>query len=106
MPSCSSGARASDDRALLAVLGLVEVADRRAVLDPAGPVDRPGRDEQGLDQRRLAGAGVADQHDVADGCRILRRARRSGPSFALVGLLRHDVALLASATRPVPTLAP
>ena len=54
------------DRALLAVLGLVEVADRRAVLDPSGPGDGPGRDEQGLDQRRLARSGVADQHDVAD----------------------------------------
>jgi hypothetical protein len=54
------------DRALLAYLRVLEVAHRRAVLDPTGAGHRPGRDEQGLDQRRLPGSGVADEHDIAD----------------------------------------
>src|SRR6185312_1141298 len=43
-----------------------EVAGGGAVLDPTGARDRPGRDEEGLNERRLAGPGVADEHDVAD----------------------------------------
>ena len=54
------------DRALLPLLGLVEVAHRGAVLDATGSGDRPGRHEQGLRQGGLAGSGVADQDDVAD----------------------------------------
>src|SRR5262249_75527 len=61
------------DRALLALLGLVEVAHRGAVLDATGPVDRPGRHEQGLRQGGLAGSGVADQDDVADRTALVGR---------------------------------
>src|SRR3954471_13937311 len=61
------------DGALLADLRVVEVADRGAVLDPTGPGNRPGRDEEGLDKSRLASPGVADEHDVADVCRPVGR---------------------------------
>ena len=44
----------------------VEVADRRAVLDLAQAGDRPGGEQEGLGQRRLAGATVAHEGDVAD----------------------------------------
>jgi hypothetical protein len=42
------------DGPLLAVLSLIEIGDRRAVLDAPGPVDRAGGRQQGLDQRRLS----------------------------------------------------
>ncbi len=42
------------DRSLLAQLGLVVVADRGPVLDPAGPMDRAGGDQKGLNQGCLA----------------------------------------------------
>ena len=64
--SSSNGASASDTEMLAALLLGVEVADRRAVLDPAQADDRPGVEEQGLGQGRLAGATVADEGDVAD----------------------------------------
>ncbi len=54
------------DRDVAALLLGVEVADGRAVLDPAQADDRPGVEQQGLGQRRLAGAAVADERDVAD----------------------------------------
>lgn len=50
--------------ALLAVFDLVVVGDRRAVLDPAGPVDRTRGQCEGLDEGGLAGAAVADQHHI------------------------------------------
>ena len=38
----------------------------RAASDPTGAWDRPGRDEEGLDERRFAGPRVANEHDVAN----------------------------------------
>ena len=55
--------RHRDPAALL--LG-IEVADGRAVLDPAQAGDRAGDEEQRLGQRRLPGAAVPDEGDVAD----------------------------------------
>ena len=49
----------------LGFLGL-GVAHRRAVLDPPRPGEHPGPQEQGLGERRLAAAAVADDGDVAD----------------------------------------
>ncbi len=54
------------DRDVAPLLLGVEVAHRGAVLDPAQAHDRPGVEEQGLGQRRLAGATVADESDIAD----------------------------------------
>ena len=48
----------------LLLLGL-EVQGGRGVLDPAQPVEGAGGVEQVFGQRRLAGAGVTGQHDVA-----------------------------------------
>ena len=76
------------DRALLAHLRLVEVAHRGAVLDATGPRDRPGRDEQGLDERRLPRSGVADQHDVAD---VLRAVGPRCPAGGCRGGLRWSL---------------
>jgi hypothetical protein len=42
------------------------VADGRAVLDPAGAGDRPGAEQQGLCQCRLAGTAVTDEGHAAD----------------------------------------
>ena len=53
-------------RDVAALLLGVEVADGRAVLDPAEADDRPGVEQQGLGQGGLAGAAVADEGDVAD----------------------------------------
>ena len=74
-PSSSNGASASDTEMPAALLLGVEVADGRAVLDPAQAGDRPGGEQQGLGQRGLAGAAVADEGDVAD----LRRRERLHP---------------------------
>jgi hypothetical protein len=52
-------------RALLSDLDLIEVADGAAVLDSAFALDRAGRDQKGLGQRRLSCSRVADQHHVA-----------------------------------------
>ena len=73
--------RHRDPAALL--LG-VEVADRRAVLDLAEAGDRPGREQEGLGERGLAGAAVADEGDVAD---VGRRERLHPmtPGFASCG---------------------
>ncbi len=56
------------DRALLPDLHLVEVADGRAILHPAHPLDGAGRAQQRLDQSCLARTGMADQRDVAHAC--------------------------------------
>ena len=61
------------DRALLRHLDRVVVADRRAVRDRTGPRDHVGGREQRFDERRLAAAGVADEGDVADLLRSIRR---------------------------------
>ena len=53
-------------RDVAALLFGVEVADGRAVFDPAQADDRPGVEQQRLGERRLAGASVADEGDVAD----------------------------------------
>ena len=53
-------------RDVAALLLGVEVAHGRAVLDPAQADDRPGVEQEGLGQRGLAGAAVADECDVAD----------------------------------------
>jgi hypothetical protein len=68
-----------EHRAVLPVLDRAAVADRRAVLDPAGPGQQPGGDQQGVDERRLAGAGPADQHDVAHPVRWPRQGA-GGPA--------------------------
>ena len=77
-------------RTLLLDLGLVAVADRGAVGDRPGPGQNARCHQQGLDERGLAAAGRPDEHDVADGSRIVRGgggtvARRS------VRLVCHDV---------------
>ena len=61
------GREGQADRALLADLGLVVVADRRAFLDTADPADRAGGVQQGLDERRLARPRWPHQHHVPDG---------------------------------------
>ncbi len=98
------------DRALLAVLGLVEVGDRGAVLDPSGPRDGACRGEQGLDQGGLACSGVADQDHVAHGPGLVGlrcTARGSGTTARL----DHQDRLLAlsavavSWSEPPPVVA-
>ena len=61
----------------------VEVADGRAVLDLAQAGDRPGGEQERLGERRLAGAAVAHEGDVAD---VGRRERLhpATPGFACV----------------------
>jgi len=54
------------DGALVRLLGVLEVADRRALLDGARPGDGSGGGEQRLDQGGLAGSARSDQHDVPD----------------------------------------
>ena len=75
-PSSSNGASASDTEMLAPLLLGVEVARRVVVLDPAQAGDRPRREEQGLGQRGLAGATVADEGDVAQ---FRRRERLHKP---------------------------
>jgi len=87
-------------RALLPDLDLVEVAHGRPVLDPAGPLDRPGAGEQGLHQRRLARSGMADQHDIAHAVRLAGR-RHSARSRRAPCLVRHRRRLPRSV--PAPT---
>ena len=53
-------------RALLALLGLVVVADGRALHDRTCPGKHTGRDQEGLDQSRLPGSRRAHQGHVAD----------------------------------------
>ena len=49
----------------------VEVADSRAVLDPAHAGDCSRGEQQGLGQRGLSGPTVADQRNIADlGARV------------------------------------
>src|SRR5690606_15993340 len=80
--------RGQVDRPLLAYFHLVEVADRVAVFDPAGPLDGAGGRQQLLDQGRLARSRMADQDDIAYRIRLVGRwcpARGShGPA-----LVRH-----------------
>ena len=84
-PVVLEGGQRQRDRALLACLRLVEVADRCPVLHPAGAGDGAGRREQRLHQRGLAGSGVADQHDVAHrGGLVGRRCSARGPGGWLV----------------------
>lgn len=52
---------------LLAVFDLVVVGDGGAVLDPARPVDGARSQCEGLDERGLSGAAVADQHHIPYG---------------------------------------
>src|SRR5690606_11774258 len=54
------------DRTLLALLGLVVVADGGTVGDAAGSGDGPGGHQERLDERGLTGPGGADERDVAD----------------------------------------
>src|SRR5439155_17749482 len=49
----------------------VVVGDRVAVLDASHAGDGAGGEEQTLRQRRLPGAAMADQDDVADGLRLV-----------------------------------
>ena len=44
----------------------LEVRNRRAVLNAPFACDRARDVEQGLGERRLAGAAVTDEHDVSD----------------------------------------
>jgi hypothetical protein len=63
------------DRPLLADRRRVVVAHGVALGDRSGSRDHAGAGEQGLGERRLAGAGRADQHDVADLGRIVHSDR-------------------------------
>ena len=71
-----------DRHVALDLLGL-EVAHRRAVVDPALSGDRTGGEEQGLGQRRLARAVVSDQGDVADARTVGNSAPRAPPSLEI-----------------------
>jgi hypothetical protein len=51
---------------VLAGLLRLEVGDGGPVLHAADPVDRTGREQERLDQRRLAGATMPDNQDVTD----------------------------------------
>src|SRR3954466_3375314 len=81
------------DRTLLSDLGLVEVACRGAFLDPTGARDRPGRDEEGLGERRLAGPRVADEHDVPDSRGLVGRWCFADGGPCSVRLVCHVVTL-------------
>ena len=80
-------------RALLGHFDRVVVADGAALGDRAGAGDRAGGRQQGLDQGRLAAAGMADQGDVADLLGTVGRVERGrrGPGGGL--LRRHRGAL-------------
>ena len=63
----ASGGR---ERHLAPLLVLVPVGDGGAGLDRPEPVDRPGLEEQRLDERGLPRPAVADDGDVADLARL------------------------------------
>src|SRR5437764_4707492 len=48
-----------------ALLVRIEVRNRRAVLDPAGTLNRPRIEQAGLDERGLAGTPMPRQRHVA-----------------------------------------
>ena len=52
------------DRHLARLLVGLEVADRRAVLDPSEPVRHPGLEQDRLGEARLAAAAMADERHV------------------------------------------
>ncbi len=76
-----------------ALLDLVVVGDGRAVLDPAGPVQGPRRQGQGLDQGGLARSAGADQHHVPYGGGMAGRRYSSGGSGVCVCLVAHGACL-------------
>jgi hypothetical protein len=91
-PRVLEGCDRKADGALLSDLGLVEVSDRCAVLDPTGSGDRPGRDEKGLDKCGLACPGMADEHDVADPSGLVGRWCPAGGSWC-TRLIGHECLL-------------
>ena len=60
------GGQGERGRHVMGVFFGLEVRDGGAVLHPARPVRRAAAQQQGLGQRRLAGAPVADEGHVAD----------------------------------------
>ena len=62
----TSGRDGQRDGAFVRLLGLLEVADRRALLDRPRAGDGSGGGEQRLDQGGLPGPSRSDQHHVAD----------------------------------------
>ncbi len=54
------------DRVFVCLFFFVEVADAGAVVDAGRMVDGPGLDQQGVDERRLAGRTVTTKGNVAD----------------------------------------
>ena len=96
------------DRALLPVLGLVEVGDRRALDRRTGPGQHTGRDQERLDQCRLPGSGGPDEDHVADRISAARR-RAPPPPVPRLGARRlacHVVRLLADTGTPRPHSTP
>ena len=72
MPSWTSGASGERVRALVGLLGLLEVGDGGSVAHRAGARDGSCGGEQRLDQCGLAGASGSDQDDVPDPVRAAR----------------------------------
>src|SRR5690606_17232164 len=81
-------------RAALLLLRL-RVEIRGAVLGTAARLDRAGREEQGLRERRLADAAVTDQDDVPELARVIRGHAVLPPG----SVRRSDAARPGSRTR-------